>query len=715
MKKVLSFIHAATVAALLVSCSSQTQLTDKVNPLLGTATLWDAADLGYERALTTRTWGAEVFPGAALPCAMVQLTPVTMWGSGAGYQYEDSTILGFAHTAMGHWNYLDLPVLPVCGNVSADDYASGYSHSNEEARPGYYRVYLERYGVDAELTSTLRTGCHRYSFRPDDAKRLLVNIAHNQHPIDDWEIEKAGPNAFCGRQRNDVFFYAVTSLPVDSIAIVGGRTPVAVVDFTDNRGKEPLEVKIGISSVSCENARANLETESLGKSFDRVRAEADGTWQALLGKMKVSGGDERRQRLFYSTLYRASLMPRLQSDVNGQYRDERGRTAESRGYRYYSNPPFWDVYRNQLILLGLLQPDVARDVICSTIERGEKSGGYIPSYFHGDHAPTFVIGCYKRGIRGFDLDRAYRLALKSATVPGKRGRIYLDEYMANGYIADVNLPDCPFYQEHKGGVTKTLEYAYDDYAVAQMARELGDSANYRMLMARSQNYRNVFDPSTGFFRGRVDGGAWMTPYNPDAPYFQHMYREANGWNSLFYAPHDPEGMLALYPSAKAVEDKLDSMLVQPWCGLEVHNMTGFIGNYCHGNQPGHNIPYTYSLIGRPEKTQALIDSIMDRFYDMGPEGLAYAGMDDGGEMSAWYVLNAAGIYTYSPADAEYFVTVPAFDSIDLDFGGKPVCIRRKGRGRRISRISCGGEPVKGFFIGHDKLLQGKNLVVETVE
>ncbi len=720
MKNIRNLIQAFLVAGIAFSAPQPAlraeQLTDHVNPLLGTATLWEPEDLGYVRHQKSRTWGAEAFPGATLPNAMVQLTPVTMWRAGAGYQYEDPTILGFAHTAMGHWNLIDLPMLPVTGEFSADDYASAYSHQRESARPGYYQVFLDRYGVNAELTATLRAGYHRYTFGKDAAKRLLVNVAHNQNPVRDWKIDKVAPNAFAGHQ-GGVNYYAVTSLPIDSIAIIPGTgkkaVPVAVIDFLDNTGSKPLEVKLGISYVSVENARLNLEKEMLHKNFAQVKKEADDIWQKQLGKIKVEGSDARNRGLFYSTLYRASLMPRLESDVNGQYRDNRRQIVSDAGFRYYSNPAFWDVHRNQLILLGMLQPDVALDVIKSTIDRGEKGSGYIPSYFHGDHAPTFILGSYLRGIKDFDLSRAYALALKSATVPGKGGRPYLQEYMDNGYIADVNKPDCPFWEEHKGGVTKTVEYAYDDYAVAGMARILGDEKNYRMLMDRSRNYRNVFDPSTGFLRGRVEGGGWMTPYDPYAPYFQHMYREANGWNTLFYAPHDPEGMLALYPSAGAVESKLDSLFTEPWCGLEVSNMTGFIGNYCHGNQPGHNIPYTYYFIGRQEKSQAVLDSIMDRFYDMGREKLAYAGMDDAGEMSAWYVLNAIGLYTFSPADAEYIVSVPLFDRVRFDLNGTPFNIRRKGTGRKIDRITCGNETVNGYFIDHDRLAKGNDLTIYT--
>lgn len=716
MKKILTILAAAT---LLCSCAQKklyTASTDRVNPLLGTATLWEKEDLGFERHWDKRTWGAEVFPGAALPNAMVQLTPVTMWGAGGGYQYEDTTILGFAHTAMGHWNLIDLPILPVTGNVNADDYASGYSHKNESARPGYYQVCLDRYGVNAELTSTLRAGYHKYTFKPQDGKRLLVNVAHNQGAVRHWNIEKVGENVFTGYQ-NGLKYYAVTNLPIDTITIIESQAergvPVAVVDFKNNKGKEPLEVKIGLSYVSSDNARLNLETEMLAKDFGQVKREANDVWEKLLAKVRVEGADDRYKNLLYTTLYRALLMPRLESDVNGEYIDNRRAAVKDADFRYYSNPAFWDVSRNQLILLAMLQPDVARDVIKSTIDRGEKGNGYIPTYFHGDHAPTFVIGSWKRGVKDFDLARAYKLALKSATVPGEGGRAWMADYLAYGYIPDENAPDCPFWDEKKGGVTKTLEYAYDDYAVAQMAKELGDTANYALLMEHSKNYKNLFNPETGFFQGRIEGGEWLANYNPDMPYFQHMYREANGWNSLFYAPHDPEGAVALYPSAEAVEAIVDTAFTRPYCGLEVANMTGFIGNYCHGNQPGHNLPYTYYFIGKQEKSQKRLNEIMNRFYDMGKEGLAYAGMDDAGEMSAWFVLNAIGIYTYSPADPQYIVSVPLFDKVTVDLSGTPCTISKIGKGDKIKSVTVGGRPLQGWFVNHSDLAEGKELVITT--
>ena len=698
------------------SCQSDKKLTDYVNPFLGTATLWEKADLGYERHWKTRTWGAEVFPGSSLPNAMVQLSPVTMYRSGAGYQYEDTLIYGFSHTNKGHWNLLHFPILPVTENFSPSDFCSGYSHDNESAAPGYYQVFLKRYGVNAELTSTLRCAYHKYTF-PDDAdKKLLIDITRTNNPVRDYSIRQEDDYTFSGNQdaEGNIRFYAVSNYKIkDIINLKDSEREVYVVNYADSKGGKPLEVKIGFSFVSVENAKKNLEAEMLDKNFNQVRGEATKTWEELLSKIQVEGGTEREKGIFYSCLYRSFLWPALRSDVNGEYTDEQGEVCNN-GFRYYTNPSFWDDYRNKLILLGMISPDVTTDVIKSITDKGEKSNGYMPTFFHGDHASTFVAGSWLRGIRDFDLNRAYQLLLKNATVPGKGGRPYLDEYIAQGWIAEKDTTNVPTWDEYKAAVTKTIEYAYDDYATALIADELGDTANRDLLMQRSGNYKNLFDLSTGFWRGKIADGSWIKDFDPYYPYFAYMYREANAWQSLFFAPHDPEGMIKLYPSEAAVEAKLDSLFTEPWRNYEVHNLTGFIGNYCHGNQPDHSVPYTYYFIGKQEKSQAMLDSIMNHYYDMGKEHLAYSGMDDAGEMSAWYVFNAMGIYTYSPADPEYIVSVPLFDKVHFTLDPQTTfTITRQGTGRKIKDITYDGQKVDGWFISHDLLRQGKELVITT--
>lgn len=716
--KLISSIILLSIVLFGCTGTAEKKLTDYVNPFLGTATLWEPEDLGYVRTWDVRTWGAEVFPGSSLPNAMVQLSPVTQFRSGAGYQYEDTVIYGFSHTNKGHWNLLHIPLLPVTGEIAPGNYASAFSHDNESAHPGYYQVFLETYSIDVELTTTLRCGFHRYTYPKGEDKKLIADMTRSNNRVKDWSIQKVDEYTFSGFQdaEGKMYFYAVSNYPVEDIQQVkDDQHEISLVNFGENRQKDPLELKIGFSFVSIENAKMNLEEEMLNKSFNQVREEADATWNSLLSKIKVSGGSEREKGIFYSTLYRSFLWPALRSDINGDFTDETGEVVNE-GFRYYTNPSFWDDYRNKLVLLAMLSPDVTADIIKSITDKGEKRGGYMPTFFHGDHASVFVAGSYLRGITDFDLERAYKLLLKNATVPGRGGRPYLDEYIERGWIAEKDTTNVPTWDEYKAAVTKTVEYAYDDYATALIARELGDEEHYTLLMERSYNYKNLFDPSTGFWRGKIDNGNWIEDFDPYYPYFAYMYREANAWQSLFFAPHDPEGMIALYPSHEAVDQKLDSLFTEPWRGYEAHNMTGFIGNYCHGNQPSHSIPYTYYFIDKQEKAQCVLDSIMDRFYDMGAEKLAYAGMDDAGEMSAWYVFNAIGLYTYSPADPEYIISVPLFDEVKFSLGeSREFTIRKEGNGKKIRQIRYGNETIDGWFIRHDQLAQGKELIITTTE
>jgi predicted alpha-1,2-mannosidase len=361
------FVLFALMVTVIGCQDTGSRLTNHVNPFLGTATLWEPEDLGYVRKIEERTWGAEVFPGSSLPNALVQLSPVTQYRSGAGYQYEDTVIYGFAHTNKGHWNLLHIPMLPVTGDVSPLDFKSKFSHTNESARPGYYQVFLERYGVNAELTSTLRCGYHKYTFSDTADKKLLADMARSNNRVKDWEIKKMDEQTFGGYQDADgkLHFYAVSNYEIENIEQLEEEgNVVSVVNFRDSKKSEPLELKIGFSFVSVENAKMNLEQEMLNKSFDQVHEEADQQWEGLLSHIKVTGGTEREKGLFYSTLYRSFLWPALRSDVNGDYIDAAGELSNG-GFRYYTNPSFWDDYRNKLVLLAMLQPEVTVDIIKS--------------------------------------------------------------------------------------------------------------------------------------------------------------------------------------------------------------------------------------------------------------------------------------------------------------------------------------------------------------
>ena len=692
-----------------ISVQAQKQYTKQVNPFLGTATLWDSIDIGYKP--THRTWGAEVFPGSSLPNAMVQLSPVTQFRSGSGYQYEDTVIYAFTHKSKGHWNLCHIPLLPVTGIISPDDFRSAYSHKNESAHPGYYQVFLERYAINAELTSTLRCAFHKYTYKAGQGKKLIADLAMSNERVRSWEIHQEGENVFKGFQQagEKMYFYAVANHQIRNIeSLKKEKKEISVVNFVD--ASKPLEIQIGFSFVSIANAKENLEKEMLGKTFIQVRNEATKTWETLLSKIKVSGGTERQQGIFYSTLYRSFLWPALRSDVNGDFTDMKGNVV-NKGFNYYTEPSLWDDYRNKLVLLGMLSPKVTVDVINSLIDKGEKTG-FMPTFFHGDHAAPFIAGTYFRKIRGFDVKSAYNLLLRNATLENN-SRPYITEYMEKGYIPEQDIKDPNIETKATAGVTKTLEYAYDDYAVAQLAKELKDTSNFRMLMKRTGNYKNVFDPSTGLMRGRLANGEWIKNFDPEYPYYEYMYREANAWQSSFFAPHDPNGLIGLYKSKDDFENKLDDLFTIPWKGIEAYNFSGFIGQYCHGNQPDHSFPYMYYFVNKQEKSQVILDSIMNHFYDLGKDKLAYAGMDDAGEMSAWYVFNAIGIYPFSPADPNYIVSVPLFNKVEFNLGEKNFTIIKKNSGRKISNITYDNKMIDGYFIPHHELNKGKKLVITT--
>ena len=705
------YILAAFLSVVGWSLPAEKQPVDYVNTFLGTAPLTNSAEIGFTPPW--RVWAGLTFPGASVPNAMVQLSPITKFGSGAGYEYENTVIHGFAHSNKGHWNLCNIPILPVTGEVDPNDFGSVFSHTNESAHPGYYQVLLQRYGINAELTTTLRCGYHRYTYPTGHDQKLVVNLAVSNERVRRWQIEAVGDDAFKGFQSagEKVYFYAIANHKIRSIdRLPGERDMLPVVNFQDSINPV-LEIKLGLSFVSTENAKLNLETEVGGKSFDQVHAAATRTWETLLGKIKVTGGTERQKGLFYSCLYRSFLWPSLRSDVNGDFLDD-SRQVVNKHFQYYTLPSLWDDYRNKLVLLGMLSPEVTVDVIRSLIDRGEKTG-FMPTFFHGDHAAAFIAGQYMRGLRGYDVNSAYHLLLRNATVEGGT-RPYITEYMNKGYISEPDIADPQVETKAKAGVTKTLEYAYDDYAVALLAKALKDETNYDLLMARSHNYTNVFDASTGLMRGRLDNGDWVKNFNPEFPYYEYMYREANAWESSFFAPHDTMGLIGLFKSKADFEKQLDRLFTIPWnTNYIAMNINCFIGQYCHGNQPDHGFPYLYYFVGKQEKSQAVLNTIMNRFYGMDVEGLALCGMDDAGEMSSWYVFNAIGLYPYSPADEDYIVSVPLFDKVDVKLNDRTLTILKQHAGEKITGITYGGQKVNGYFLPHHELIKGKKLVITT--
>ena len=708
----------------IISCKTTTPVLTKkkdgitryVNPFIGTTPLTDPRIVGFTVPKGWRPWSGLTYPGSSLPNAMVQLSPITEYGSGAGYEYEDSTIIGFTHTNKGHWNLCNIPVLPLSGEQSGTQYASRFSHGNESAAPGYYQVYLQDYGINVRLTSTLRCGFHQYTFANNSNRKILFDLAKANNRVRDWNIEQAGESALQGFQdvgNDKIYFYATVNGNISNLEEVaeGKREGRAIVHLKDGNSG-PVELKIGLSFVSIDNARQNLLQEIGTRSFEEIRTAADQTWETVLSKIVVQGGKEKQKEMFYSSLYRAFLWPALRSDVNGEYKDEK-RAVVKASFNYYTVPSLWDTYRNKLVLLSIVSPEVTADVIQSLKDMGDKTG-FIPTFFHGDHAASFIAGSYLRGIENFDVKGAYELLLKNAFVEGP-SRPHLKEYMQKGFISDPDVEKPHVETKAKAGVSKTLEYAYDDYSLALMAKKLGDTANYRKLLERSKNYKNVFDPSTRFMRGRLENGEWVKNFDPQYPYYEYMYREANAWQVSFYVPHDMEGLIQLYGGNKGFESKLDSLFTVPWNQAHIaRNVETMVGQYCHGNQPDHEAPFAFHFIGKPEKSQKIIDFILDSLYGMGPQGLDLSGMDDAGEMSSWYVFSALGLYPYAAVEDRYLVTVPVFDQVDWkQTNGKVLTIKKGGKSRNLQGIRINGKSQQGYFVPHDLFLNGGTVEVLT--
>jgi predicted alpha-1,2-mannosidase len=727
-----SILNVAAIVLLASNAGKAQGIPDNtkyVNTFVGTEAVADPKLLGYVAPNNWRPWSGLTFPGSSLPNAMVQVSPMTKYQpAGAGYEYEDSTIVSFSHTNKGHWNFGNVPVLPM-SNPGAT-VGSKFSHKNESSSPGYYRVYLDDYKVNVQLTSTLRCAYYKFEYKDGNDRQVLFDLSKALSGVSSWEIIQDGDYAVKGFQGGEnIYFYAVFSSKVGSLAnthttttrTVRGREVNApggnAIVHLANDGKEPVYLKIGFSFVSTDNAKMNLQKEVGEKTFDAVRKVAHDIWQNKLSAIQVKGGTGKQKTMLYSCFYRSLLWPVLRSDVNGDYTDI-NRKVVNTGIDYYTEPSLWDTYRNKDVLLELVSPNVTLNVIKSLKDKGDKTG-YIPTFFHGDHGASSIAGAYLRGITDFDIKGTYQILLHNANVPNPNGRgggrQYLEPYLAKGYIPDPDLANPTTTAKGTAGVSKTLEYAYDDYSVAQIAKKLGDTANYRILMARSKNYKNVFNKANNFMQGRLEDGSWVKNFNPQYPYYEYMYREANAWQVSFFAPHDMPGLIELYGGPKPFEAKLDSLFSIPWNPKYIaRNIETFIGQYCQGNQPDHEAPFAYTFIGKPEKTQKVLDNIMNNLYGMGSRNIQLAGMDDAGEMSAWYVFSAVGLYPVSPTDPKYIVTAPLFDEVKWRTStGKTITISKPGKGRGITSIKVNGKANKGYFVSHDLFKNGGTLAIAT--
>jgi predicted alpha-1,2-mannosidase len=698
------------------------------------------------------------YPGAAVPFGAVQLSPDTYnvgWDRCSGYHLSDSSIMGFSHTHLsgtGIGDMLDVLVMPgtgpsriVPGSLEhpEEGYRSRFSHDDEHAEPGYYSVFLRDYKIKAELTATQRAGIHRYTFPQSGDSHFIVDLAHSILGRDgapprvlSAEMKVIGNDTIVGGRRTNIwalgrhiYFALKFSKPFLAAELFAEDKPLAG-DAREAAGKslkcivryktspdEVIHVKVGLSGTSAEGALKNLEADIPDWDFSKVRRAAHDAWSRELSRITAETPDLDRKRTFYTALYHTLLAPTLYDDVDGQYRGMDGQLHRvPAGLHNYSTFSLWDTYRALHPLFTLAQTQRVPDLVNCLIRMAQESPQGMPVWplqgketgcMTGYHSAVVIAEACVKGFRGLDLAAVYPAIKRRAMEDAYRG---LDYYRKLGYI--------PCDKEEESA-TKTLEYSYDDWAVAHVARALGNQADYKALVARSGNYRNLFDKSVGFIRPRLENGEWAAPFDPKLTGTSKKWRdftESNSWQGTWAAQHDPAGYIALLGSREAFIQKLDALFEQSTDinGEVPLDMTGLVGMYAHGNEPSHHIAYLYAYAGASYKTQARVRDLVDRMYKNTPDGLA--GNEDCGQMSAWYIMSALGFYAVDPASGNYVFGSPLFESAAIDLGnGKKLTLQAKGASREnkyIQSVMFNGKPYDKPWFRHSDIANGGTFVFE---
>jgi predicted alpha-1,2-mannosidase len=719
------FIPVLAISLLSVlSCVSpkEESLTKYVNPFIGTG--------GH----------GHTYPGASLPFGMVQLSPdtrLTGWDGCSAYHISDSVIYGFSHTHLsgtGVSDYGDILLMPTIGppkleRGSAEDpeqgYCSRFRHKTEEASPGYYKVFLEDYGIGVELTCTERVGFHKYTFPEGNQSHIIFDLTHRDRVLES-RFRIVGDSQVEGMRRSrqwaqdqHVYFVAQFSKAFESFGIaedgkivkdqreVTGEDLKAFLQYSTKKN-ETITIKVGISAVSIEGARKNLETEVPGWKFSEVVDAADRKWDLALGKIRIEGGTEEQSIIFYTALYHSLLNPNVYMDVDGQYRGMDLNIHSSDDFTNYTVFSLWDTYRATHPLFTIIEPERINDFIKTFLAQYE-FGGILPIWelaanytgcMIGYHAIPVIADAYMKGIRAYDVEKAFEAMKHSANMD----HLGLDYYKNLGYI--------PADKESES-VSKTLEYAYDDWCIAQMAKDLGKEGEFKRFIQRAQYYKNVFDPNSGFMRAKMNG-FWFFPFAPAEVNFN--YTEANSWQYSFYVPQDVSGLINLMGGKEKFVEKLDGLFAADpeISGRRQPDITGLIGQYAHGNEPSHHMAYLYSYANQPWRTQERVREIMAKLYGAGPDGLC--GNEDCGQMSSWYVLSALGFYPVCPGDGQYVIGTPLFPKAAIDLGeGKKFIIKANNdplSNTYIQSATLNGEPYQRSYLLHRDIMAGGEFVFE---
>lgn len=723
MKKLLLSVCAFSLTLATLQAG---EITKYVNPFIGTG----AIDGGLS---------GNNYPGATSPFGMIQLSPDTSeapnWGDASGYDYNRNTVFGFSHTRLsgtGASDLIDITLMP----TSSGRTSSAFTHDEEKARPGYYQVMLKDEGINAELTTTQRNGIHRYQYPAGKDAEIILDMDHsadkgswgrriinsqirilNDHAVEGYRIITGWAKL------RKIYFYMEFSSPIltstlrdggrvhENTAVINGTNLHGCFRFGQLNGK-PLTCKVALSSVSMENARQNMEQEAPHWDFDRYVAAADADWEKQLGKIEVKGTEVQKE-IFYTALYHTMIQPNTMSDVNGEYMAADYTTRKvANNETHYTTFSLWDTFRASHPLYTLLEPERVTDFVKSMIRQYEYYG-YLPIWqlwgqdnycMIGNHSIPVITDAILKGIPGIDMEKAYEAVYNSSV---------------------TSHPNSPFEVWEKYGfmpeniqtqsVSITLEQAFDDWCVAQLAAKLNKDTDYQRFHKRSEYYRNLFHPKTKFFQSKNDKGEWIEPFDP----YQyggnggHPFTEGNAWQYFWYVPHNIQALMELTGGTKAFEQKLDTFFTSTYKSEQMnHNASGFVGQYAHGNEPSHHVAYLYNFAGQPWKTQKYVSHILNTLYNNTSSG--YAGNDDCGQMSAWYVFSAMGFYPVNPADGRYIIGSPLLDECTLKLAGNKEfrirTIRKSPEDIYIQSVTLNGKKHKDFFITHQDIMNGGTMV-----
>ena len=696
--------------------TSAQQLTKFVDPFIGTG--------GH----------GHTYPGATVPFGMVQLSPdngTQGWDWCSGYHYSDSLIAGFSHTHLsgtGIGDWCDISVMPSNGliNDTIALYREKFSHKNEKASPGYYEVTLDN-GIKAAFTTTERCGFHQYTF-PKGAEPMLrfdLGFAINWDSPTETFIQQLNDSTIVGyryskgwAQNQRVYFAARTSVPFVKLYLSDGRESIngtsakgkmvkGQLQFKDMKGK-PILMKVGLSSVSTKKALIALG-EINGWNFDAVKKEAESKWEKELQKIAVKSSDEQAKKIFYTALYHTCLAPVLYSDADGTYQNSLGQVKKMPSGQRYTEFSLWDTFRALNPLFTLTQSDRITDLVNTMLVFYEENG-MLPVWdlstwetntMTGYHAIPVLADAILKNTKGIDFEKSYT-AMKKSAMQNIRGTNLYREY---GYVPQ---------DKYGSSVTVTVEYAYDDWCIAQVAKKLGKMDDYATFMKRSASWRNLFDPLTGFIRAKNSDGSWVVPFDPYlSEHDEHkaMYTEGNAWQHSFFVPQDVNGLANAHGSSGQFIKKLDSLFT---ISSEIKgankspDVSGLIGQYAHGNEPSHHIAYMYSFVGAAWKTQQHVRMIVDSMYHARPDG--YAGNEDCGQMSAWAVWSMAGLYPANPASGQYVFGSPKLNEVKFNLpGNKSFTIRTINAAKNhpyIQRVQLNNKPYFKTYIDHSTMMKG---------